>query len=582
MPLNFRNINTLWSSLIVETLAQLGLENAVICPGSRSTPLTIALAQHPTIKTIPVLDERSASFFALGIAKGSHKPTALVCTSGTAGANFYPAVIEAKYSYVPLIILTADRPPEMRQCHSGQTINQVNLYGNYPCWQTELSLPSLDLDRLYYLRQNIIYGWERATFPVAGVVHYNIPFREPLPPIKQLNYSTQKQENIINKLLNNIDFKHSNRSSYITPNYHYIQEWKKCKKGLIIAGLDNSSNPELYCRAIALLAQKLNYPTLAEALSPVRNYEKLNNNLICNYDLILRNPNYQETLIPEIVILIGEYPTSKELRKWLNQHKINTYIITSCDDNLDALHSNTIHIRTNIINLVKNIEKDDKPNNKYIKRWLTISKDLEEKTNLTMKNNPDFFEGKISWLLSKALPPKTSIFIANSMSVRYAEYFWQRNNLETNIYFSRGTNGIDGTLSTAMGIAHNHQKAVLLTGDLALLHDTNGFLITKNLLGSLTIILVNNDGGGIFEMLPIAEFDEIFEDYFATPQKVNFAHLCHTYNIDYKLIENWSQLESLLAVLPAKGVRLLEVKTNRKYDSWWLKNIFSIINNQDL
>jgi len=578
MPLDFRNVNTIWSSLIVETLAKLGLDTAVICPGSRSTPLTIAFAQHPTIKTIPILDERSASFFALGVAKRAHKPTVLVCTSGTAGANFYPAVIEAKYSYVPLIILTADRPPELRQCHGGQTINQVNLYGNYPRWQTELSLPSLDLERLYYLRQNMIYGWERATFPMAGVVHYNIPFREPLAPIKQLNFSTQEEEKISEQLLDNIQFKSNNKFLYTTLNCDYLKEWKKHEKGLIIVGLDNPENPQLYCRAIALLAQELEYPVLAEALSPLRNHENINNNLICNYDLMLRNEDLQAKLTPKVAILIGEYPTSKELRKWLNKNKVTTYIITPHDDNLDALHSNTIHLRINIVDLVNNLEltlSSKQKNKKYLTSWLNIDYQLAEKVNCAIKENQDFFEGKISWLLSKLLPPKTSVFIANSMSVRYAEYFWQKNNLETKIYFSRGTNGIDGTLSTAMGIAHENQKAVLLTGDLALLHDTNGFLNTTNLVGSLTIILVNNHGGGIFEMLPIAEFENIFEDYFATPQQVNFANLCQTYNVQYKLIQSWSQLESLLKVLPAKGIRVLEIKTNRKYDSWWLKNNFS-------
>ncbi len=577
MPLDFRNINTIWSSLIVETLAQLGLETAVICPGSRSTPLTIAFAQHPTIKTIPILDERSASFFALGIAKQTHKPTVLVCTSGTAGANFYPAVIEAKYSYVPLIILTADRPPELRQCHGGQTINQVNLYGNYPRWQTELSLPSLDLERLYYVRQNMIYGWERATFPMAGVVHYNIPFREPLAPIKQLNFSTQEEDNISKSLLDHLQFKPNKKFFYTTFNFEYLQEWKKYEKGLIIGGLDNPHDPRLYCRAIAHLAEALEYPVLAEALSPLRNHENINNNLICNYDLMLRNEELQEILIPELVILIGEYPTSKELRKWLNKHKITTYIITPHDDNLDALHGNTIHLRINIVDLISNIKltlSSKKTKTNYLANWLNIDRQLTEKVDRAIEEHQGFFEGKISWLLSKLLPPRTSVFIANSMSVRYAEYFWQKNNRESKIYFSRGTNGIDGTLSTAMGIAHENQKTVLLTGDLALLHDTNGFLNNKKLIGSLTIILVNNYGGGIFEMLPIAEFENIFEDYFATPQEVNFANLCQTYHVQYKLITSWSQLESLIKVLPEKGIRVLEIQTNRKYDSRWLKTYF--------
>ncbi|WP_069791432.1 2-succinyl-5-enolpyruvyl-6-hydroxy-3-cyclohexene-1-carboxylic-acid synthase [Cyanobacterium sp. IPPAS B-1200] len=580
MSLDFRNINTVWSSLIVDTFAKLGLENAVICPGSRSTPLTIAFAQHPTIKTIPVLDERSASFFALGIAKSSRKPTVLVCTSGTAGANFFPAVIEAKYSHIPLIILTGDRPPELRECHAGQTINQVNLYGNYPRWQTELSLPSMDLERLFYLRQNIIHGWEKTIYPMRGVVHFNVPFREPLAPIKQLNYTEAEKEVIEHKVL----LKNINRPSF-TINYSgdyeaIFSQWQKYQKGIIIAGVDCPDNSVLYTSAIALLSQKLNFPVLSEALSPIRNYSHHNKNLISTYDTILRNQEYRDILKPEIVILIGEYPTSKELRKWLTENKTLTYIITPTDDNLDAIHSNSQPIRISIIALVKNLEQtltnvEDKINQNYLSQWLKIDQKIKQNLTTIMNNHEELFEGKISWLLSKNLPPQIPIFIANSMSVRHAEYFWQTNQAERDVYFSRGANGIDGTLSTALGIAQEKKQAVLLTGDLALLHDTNGFLMSKNLSGSLTIILVNNDGGGIFEMLPIAEFENIFEEYFATPQQINFENLSKTYGVKYKLIENWTQLINSIQNLPSQGITLLEIKTNRKYDSWWLNNNLS-------
>ncbi|MFS8119887.1 MAG: thiamine pyrophosphate-binding protein, partial [Microcoleus sp.] len=162
--LDFRNTNTLWASIIAETLQRLGLTTAVICPGSRSAPLTIAFAQNNQIETIPILDERSASFFALGIAKKSGVPTALICTSGTAAANFFPAIIEARESRIPLLIFTADRPPELRDCHAGQAIDQVKIYGNYPNWQAELAIPSAELGMLGYLRQTIVYAWERSTF----------------------------------------------------------------------------------------------------------------------------------------------------------------------------------------------------------------------------------------------------------------------------------------------------------------------------------------------------------------------------------------------------------------------------------
>lgn len=578
MPLDFRNNNFLWSSLIVETFAQLGLEYAIISPGSRSTPLTFAFAENKSIHSIPILDERSASFFALGLAKRINKPVVLICTSGTAGANFYPAIIEAKYSHVPLIILTADRPFQLRNCHAGQTINQVNLYGNYPNWFTELSLPSTELDDLFYLRQNIMYGWEKALFPNKGVVHFNIPFTEPLVPVQQLNLTSDKQDLIEQKLLSN--FPHLLSSSSYTNNQlvDYLQHWQTFAKGIIIAGVDSPSQPELYCGAIASLANKLGFPVLAEALSPVRNYSDFNSYLITTYDMILRQREYAEKLVPEIVILIGEYPTSKELRKWLTTNKIPTYILTEFDDNFDALHSHSQHLRisyNNLFNTVKSYKKTKNNHRDYVFNWQEIERKNLAKINQKLGSNNDLFEGKVAWLLSQKLPLNTSIFIANSMSVRYAEFFWQKNHKQFNVYFSRGANGIDGTLSTALGVAYQNEITILLTGDLALLHDTNGFLINKNFQGCLIILLMNNNGGGIFEMLPISNYKNVFESYFATPQNINFEQLTKTYNIEYQLMENWGKLEKQLTKLPSDGIHLWEIKTNRKNDINYVQKLLS-------
>lgn len=579
MSLDFRNINTVWGSLIAEIFYQLGLQNAVISPGSRSTPLTIAFAQHSSINTIPILDERSASFFALGLAKRTNLPTVLICTSGTAGANYFPAIIEAKYSHIPLIILTADRPHELRNCHAGQTINQVNLYGNYPTWQTELSLPSIELDKLFYLRQNLIYAWERSQYPIKGVVHINIPFNEPLAPIKTLNLASEKQSFINQQLLNNFRHNQTKLSVNLALDSSIINQWQNYHKGIIIAGVDFTINPQLYCQAIANLAYFLNFPVLAEALSPIRNYADLNSYLVITYEMILRNAVNAEELIPEIVILIGEYPTSKTLRNWLEKLKIKTYIITDNYDNLDALHSSSIHLRFNPLDLVYLMQDltDLKQElgivnneNEYLNKWLKIDQEINHNINQLMKDSNDLFEAKVAWLLSQNLPAKTPVIIANSMSVRYAEFFWQKNNRQFSIYFNRGANGIDGTLSTALGVAYQNQSSVLLTGDLALLHDTNGFLLKPYFRGSLTIILVNNQGGGIFEMLPIADFQDIFEDYFATPQLVNFADLSQIYQLEYQLINSWQELIFSLNPLPQQGIRILEVKTDRKRDSIWL------------
>ncbi|AFZ14672.1 2-succinyl-5-enolpyruvyl-6-hydroxy-3-cyclohexene-1-carboxylate synthase [Crinalium epipsammum PCC 9333] len=587
MSIDFRNTNSVWASILATTLQRLGLTTAVICPGSRSTPLAVAFAQHPQIEAIPVLDERSASFFALGIAKRTHRPVVLVCTSGTAGANFYPAIIEAKESRIPLIVLTADRPPEMRDCHSGQTIDQVKLYGNYPNWQTELAVPSLDIKLLRYLRQTIMYAWERSHFPTPGVVHLNIPFRDPLAPIPELEAEVFKSQLQPEEFFAGITPYIQTQTSSIPNLETIIEKWLQCERGIIIAGVAQPIQPEEYCSAIAHLSKLLKFPVLAEGLSPVRNYAQLNPYLISTYDLILRNQQLAQQLTPEIVIQIGDLPTSKELRTWLESLQPEQWIIDPSHHNLDSLHNQTHHLRISVEQLSFVAQKyllskqsqynrlNEIPNSSYIDLWCNSEASVRSSIDQTMISMQELFEGKLAWLLSQTLPQKTPIFISNSMPVRDVEFFWKPNNSEIQPFFNRGANGIDGTLSTALGIAHRHQSSIMLTGDLALLHDTNGFLLRNKFFGSITIILINNNGGGIFEMLPIFKFDPPFEEFFATPQNINFADLCTTYNVDYELITSWEHLQQLLNPLPTTGIRVLELRTNRTTDANWRKNNLS-------
>ncbi|MGD1804578.1 2-succinyl-5-enolpyruvyl-6-hydroxy-3-cyclohexene-1-carboxylic-acid synthase [Dapis sp. BLCC M126] len=571
MSIDFRNINTVWASILVETLQHLGLITAIISPGSRSTPLTFAFATHPKIKAIPIIDERSAAFFALGIAKKNHQPVVIVCTSGTAAANFYPAIIEAKESRIPLLVLTADRPPELRNCHAGQTIDQVKLYGNYPNWQVELSLPSVELKILEYLRQTVIYGWEKTTFPTPGPVHFNIPFRDPLPPIVQpeaIALKSKFPQNFFAPVQPIL------RTEYL-PNYDLIAALKsqlKSQQGIIIAGLAQPEKPQEYCQAIAEISQTLNFPVLAEGLSPLRNYSQLNPYLISTYDLILRNQNLAEKLIPNIVLQIGELPTSKQLRSWLEATNSHRLIIDKSDHNFDPLHGNTTHLRISVEQLAKIFTPEIILNNydkNYLNLWCKAEAKVRENIDKKMATINQILEPKISWLISQTLPKTTPIFIANSMPVRDVEFFWVPNSSQIQPFFNRGANGIDGTLSTALGIAHCYQSSVMLTGDLALLHDTNGFLLRNKLIGHLTIILINNQGGGIFEMLPIAKFEPPFTEFFATPQDVNFAHLCKTYGVEHQNIFCWKELQKLLNPLPSSGIRVLELQTNRHLDARW-------------
>jgi 2-succinyl-5-enolpyruvyl-6-hydroxy-3-cyclohexene-1-carboxylate synthase len=568
MVLDFRNTNTLWASVLAETLSRLGLQTAIICPGSRSAPLAVAFAQHPAIEAIAILDERSAAFFALGVARRSGLPVVLVCTSGTAGANFYPAVIEAHESRVPLLILTADRPPELRDCCAGQAINQVNLYGIYPNWYTELALPETGL--LAYLRQTAVQAWDRSQFPQPGPVHLNIPFREPLAPTPDPALEAISQgfdeANFFQMVRPRIT---KNDRASLDLDDLPLQTWLDCDRGLIIAGPAIPTCAATYCHAIAHLSQTLGWPVLAEGLSPLRNYADLNPNLISTYDILLRNSNCAAQLQPAQVIRIGELPTSKTLRLWLQSLPIPHWIVEPSEQNVDPLHCPSVHLRISVESIVKHLTPSLPPPSPYLKSWLSLNATIRQAIDKTFKHTQSMRESKAAWVLSQTLPPQTPFFIANSMPVRDVELFWQTGSSKVQPYFNRGANGIDGTLSSALGMSHRQQSSVLLTGDLSLLHDTNGFLIHPYWQGHLTIVLINNAGGGIFGMLPIAQFEPPFETFFATPQKADFTKLCSAYGIEHEFIESWETLAKRLNPLPEKGIRVLEIECDRTLDAQW-------------
>lgn len=579
MTLDFRNVNMLWSSIIAETLSRLGLTTAIICPGSRSGPLAIAFAQHPKIEAIPVLDERSAAFFGLGIARRSGLPVVLVCTSGTAGANFYPAVIEAEASRVPLLLLTADRPPELRHCHAGQAIDQVKLYGQYPRWQVELALPSSNPDLLAYLRQTCLYAWEQSQWPVPGPVHLNVPFRDPLAPISDPETESLSENFDVDQFFSAAHPLPSIQTSLNLQTINtYLHKWLSCDRGIIIAGPAQPNDPEQYCVAIAQLAQTLGWPVLAEGLSPLRNWADCNSLLISTYDLLLRNQTVANQFRPQQVICIGELPTSKVLRTWLTQGRSQTWSIDATDHNVDPLHGLSIPVRVSVEGLIASIPAFKKENfqqpTEYAKSWLSVDQSVRTLINQTMQTQAELTESKIAWLLSQVLPPNTPLFIANSMPVRDMESFWQPGSLHMQPYFNRGANGIDGTLSTALGMSHRQKSSVLLTGDLALLHDTNGFLLRNHWQGHLTIILVNNGGGGIFQMLPISAFEPPFEQFFRTPQQIDFEHLAATYQVAWERIESWAHLQQALKPLPESGLRILEVSCDCQNDTQWRRIAF--------
>ena len=572
--LDFRNTNSLWGSVLVETLAQLGLRQAVISPGSRSAPLTMAFARHPRIESIPVLDERSAAFFALGLAKQQRRPVALLCTSGTAAANFLPAIVEAQETGVPLLVLTADRPPELRDCHSGQTIDQQKLYGRYVNFHHEFAVPLATLPMLRYLRQTAGHALERTMQPLTGPVHLNCPFRDPLPPLPEAQPLGLNATALRGFFRGLGEYFHQGGASGVCLGGPTWPKTTDETRGIIVVGPNEESSPDLLASTVGRISRALGWPVLADALSPVRMQAALAGHLVVHYDPILRNERVAEALQPAQVICVGGWPTSKVLRTWLQRADPETVIITDRADNEDALHLRSGFVRGEVTDWGHGFHGKRRLAT-YAQQWLAADARIRRAVAAEFKKSDELIEPRAIAVLAKSLPRSTPVFIASSMPVRDAEYFWPANNRGHLVYFNRGANGIDGTLSTALGVAHgNRRPAVLLTGDLALLHDTNGFLTAPKLQGSLTIVLINNNGGGIFEHLPVAQF-EPFEKFFATPQQVDFKKLCSAYGLSHMAVKNWVQLAKLAGQLPRRGVRVLEIRTDRKRDAAWRKALFA-------
>ncbi len=564
--LDFRNLNSLWSSVLVETLVRCGLRSAVVSPGSRSTPLTLALAAHPEIDAVPVLDERSAAFFALGQARRQHRPVVLVCTSGSAAAHYFPAIIEAHETGTPLIVLTADRPPELRDCAAGQTIDQQKLYGSYVTWYHELAVPEPRIELLRYLRQTARQAWTRAA--ASGPVHLNAPFRDPLPPLPDGGEAETLRAMVDD------DFFAQPAAPELRPGGLVLHQRGTPARGLIVAGPAMPEDPAAYAEVVANLARRTGWPILADVLSPLRQYAPDDVVVVSAYHAILRNERLARELTPRMVIALEAWPTSKELRQWLEMSQAEMLMISPRAGSHDAMHGKTREIEAAVTALA--IEGNPPVDAAWAGAW----RDAETQMRGALDDwfneaRESIFEGEVAWRLARLLPDGAALCVANSMPVRDLEYFWPTSRRGLQVFSSRGANGIDGTISTAMGIAHGQDgPTVLLTGDLAFLHDSNGLQIAADLRGSLTIVVINNNGGGIFGHLPVAQFDPPFERYFSTPPSMDLGALCAGHRVAQRLVETSDDLVAAFTSLPAEGVRVIEVRTDRRADVATRKRLF--------
>ena len=561
--LSLSNINSAVGAFVFEVLARLGVELVVTCPGSRSTPLTFAASRNPRLETVSFLDERSAAFFALGYAKSKKKPVVIVCTSGTAVSNFLPAIVEAQISKVPLIVFTADRPFELRNCSEGQVIDQTKLYGNNVKQFFEIGVPEKDISYFNYLRQTLIHVVHRLMGADSGPCHFNFPFREPLAPEEGQSpvISAEQLKKLASVMIKLTEI----AKPSLTTDSLFLEKLSSHRKGIIVVGtFEGAVSDAHFVKHLALIADKLGWPILADALNPVRNHSNSFAHLITHYDAFLRESQRSKDMIPSAILQIGKLPTSKILRSWIRDIDAQRFLFNETYDNIDPLHGCSIPLLGDLEFISEALEEYS-PDEDWLSRWDQVEKLYESAISEELDAIASSFEGKISKLLSTELPEGSAIMIANSMSVRYAESYWEKNNSKNRIFFNRGANGIDGTLSTALGLAHNGMNTFLLTGDLAFLHDTNGLQFAKKLKGSLSIILVNNNGGGIFEFLPISKFDS-FEDYFATPQSVDYELLAQAFGIQYCKVNDIPDLRLRLKEVANKTIRIIEIVTERSLD----------------
>lgn len=531
---------TNYIAALVDELYQLGVREVVVSPGSRSTPLSVLFCEHD-FEVYVSIDERSAAFFALGIAKEKERPVVLVCSSGSAVGHYFPAIIEARYSRVPLIVLTADRPPELRQIGAPQTIDQMKIYHEYAKYYEELALPEETESMYRYVRTVMQKAFVSSMSGEYGVSHINVPLREPLSPD-----------------LNRVDFT-LGRSNYP---FQWMQEdhWSTMdgavfqdKKGIILCGGDAYAN---YHLEVLELAERLKTPVLADPISNFRNYD--HEQIIDSYDAFLSHDEIKRELKPEFIIHFGQTPVSKRLQQFLAMHQDILYFQVG---ETFQYRSPSLSINRYIISRPQVFAKSisvQNTNEEYLRLWQYYQKEMRQGLRLA-REEAGVFEGKLVQKLQDMLPEGSRMFVANSMAIRDVDYFFEARQQGIKILCNRGANGIDGVVSTALGISTSQHPTVLLTGDLAFFHDLNGLLIGKNHPLNLIIVVLNNNGGAIFKYLPQSK-GKHFEFLFMTPHGMDFSGLKTLYGVTYFEPVDYEGFErDFKEALTLEGVKVLNV-----------------------
>jgi 2-succinyl-5-enolpyruvyl-6-hydroxy-3-cyclohexene-1-carboxylate synthase len=533
-----------FAATFVDELAAQGVDFACISPGSRSAPLAIALQRHPKIRVFVHIDERSGSFFGVGLAKGTGKPVVLLCTSGTAAAEFHPAVVEASHSRTPLIVLTADRPPELRDVGANQAIDQQHLYGTAVRWFFDPGTPVESASGPRQWRRLAARAYAEAA---SGPVHINLPFREPLvPPPGELPAALGTAGQAISAGRN------LPTPGQVTTLASALQ---RAQRPLIVAGEMRDGD------RLAPALARLGLPVLAEPSSQLRRAET--GAAVESYEALLR-AGWSLQHGPDLVVSLGGAPTSKVLSAWLAAASAPTFLIDP-----DHLWRDPDQVASHVMAcdpqaLLEALPAMDR--NAWREEWMSAGKRATAAIAATFVSTP-LHEGHIVRALAARLPDNGQVFVGSSMPIRAVDSFWPYAKTQQRFYGNRGASGIDGLVSSGLGLAagRSNVPTALLLGDLSVYHDMNGLLALRRHGLRATIVVCDNNGGGVFNFLPQAQHQDIFEELFATPLGLDFAQVARLYDLVYSPVTDRSGLEpALVDALAAQTPTLVVVKFKRE------------------
>jgi 2-succinyl-5-enolpyruvyl-6-hydroxy-3-cyclohexene-1-carboxylate synthase len=555
---------------IVEMLVGGGVRDVVICPGSRSTPMALALKASPDIRCWVHLDERAGAYFALGAAKGGRRPAAILATSGTAVVNFAPAVAEARYGRVPLILLTADRPPELQGVGAPQTIDQFELYGRHAKWFAELPVPDDASETEVEVRSTVARALAVATTAPAGPVQLNLPFREPLLPTGSLmavdgvalRPGTASQRPLVPaELLERA-----------------LPRLRSATRPLIVCGpLDRAG----FATAVTDLAEALGAPVLADVLANVCPGSHAAELVIGHHDVLLRTRGASAGLAPDLVLRFGATPTSKALNVALDAWTAPQLLIDDgvgwnlpAADTIERVDADPVAFAEAAGEALRAATGDGQaaPGERtWLARWHdagTVAAEALEGWQATLSEP---FEGAVARAVDQALPDDAVVLLGNSMPVRDFDTFLLRSDRRRRYLGNRGVNGIDGLIATALGLrASQPHPVVLVLGDLSFLHDLTSLLAAQRLGLDLTIVLIDNDGGGIFSFLPQASaqrpdlgLPEHYETLFGTPHGLDLRPISTALGATHRRVGGGDLARGLRACVGRPGVTVMEVDTDR-------------------